>query len=258
MKYEKQKNQLIKIYERHQNTPYIKWLCNNMLMTANIKRSFTNTFTKVHDYRFSNDRFAYIMRTIRFANMQWFGMMTILFTIWTFRLRSLQELIDLLTFNGLTCWLTILALLILVLLTIVGQTGLLTVNSSASLLTLLTLQEFCLLTLLEHTPLTGLHWYKRFTFPRTLDKITIHLAMTWLLQFPDLETGRPTLVNWGKSSSLKEKEILPGMDYWKTSLYNVLRIFNEKFIWLFCAVNVATIDFSSLTFPCTTRCMESL
>ena len=182
----------------------------------------------------------------------------ILFTIWTFRLRSLQELIDLLTFNGLTCWLTILALLILVLLTIVGQTGLLTVNSSASLLTLLTLQAFCLLTLLEHTPLTGLHWYKRFTFPRTLDKITIHLAMTWLLQFPDLETGRPTLVNWGKSSSLKEKEIVPGMDYLETSLYNVLRIFNEKFIWLFCAVNVATIDFSSLTFPCTTRCMESL
>ena len=55
------------------------------------------------------------------------------------------------------------------LLTIVEQTGLLTVNGSTSLLTLLTLQTFCLLTLLEHTTITGLHWYKRSTIPLTLD-----------------------------------------------------------------------------------------
>ena len=33
-------------------------------------------FTKFHNYRFMNDRFAYITRTIRFANTQWFSMMT--------------------------------------------------------------------------------------------------------------------------------------------------------------------------------------
>ena len=33
-------------------------------------------FTKVHNYRFMNDRFAYITRTIRFANTQCFSMMT--------------------------------------------------------------------------------------------------------------------------------------------------------------------------------------
>ena len=60
MRYEKQQNQLMKIYGRHHNTPYIKWLSNTMLMTANIKRSFTSTFTKVLNYRFTNDRFAYI------------------------------------------------------------------------------------------------------------------------------------------------------------------------------------------------------
>ena len=41
--------------------------------------------------------------------------------------------------------------------TIVEQTGLLTVNGLTSLLTLLILQAFCLLALLEHTVLTGLH-----------------------------------------------------------------------------------------------------
>ena len=63
-----------------------------MFMTTNITRLFTST----------HNRFAYITRTIRFTNTQWFGMM-FLFTIRTFRLRTLQELIDLLTFNGLTC-----------------------------------------------------------------------------------------------------------------------------------------------------------
>ena len=47
-----------------------------MLITAKIKRSFTSTFTWLHNYRFMNDRFAYITRTIRFTNTQWFGMMT--------------------------------------------------------------------------------------------------------------------------------------------------------------------------------------
>ena len=63
--------------------------------------------------------------------------------------------------------------LILLLLTIVQQTGLLTVNGSTSLLTVLTVQAFCLLTLLEHTALTGLHRYKRFTISLTLDETTI-------------------------------------------------------------------------------------
>ena len=45
----------------------------------------------------------------------------------------------------------------LLLLTLVEETGLLTVNGLTSLLTLLTLQAFCLLTLLEHTALTGLY-----------------------------------------------------------------------------------------------------
>ena len=45
----------------------------------------------------------------------------------------------------------------LLLLTIVKQTGLLTANGLTSSLTLLTLQAFCLLTLLEHTALTGFY-----------------------------------------------------------------------------------------------------
>ena len=36
-------------------------------------------------------------------------------------------------------------------------------------------------------------------------QITVLLAVTLLLQFPNLETGRETLVNGGKSSTLKEK-----------------------------------------------------
>ena len=49
----------------------------------------------------------------------------------------------------------------LLLLTLVEETGLLTVNGLTSLLTLLILQAFCLLALLEHTALTGLHRQKR-------------------------------------------------------------------------------------------------
>ena len=147
----------------------------------------------------------------------------------------------------------------LLLLTIVEQTGLMAVNGSTGLLTLLTLQAFCLLALLEQTVLTDLHWYKRFTVPLILDETTILLAMTWLLQFPNVETGLPTLVSGGKSSSLKEKEIAVGKDcFLEKLLYNVLRILNKKLIWLFCAVKVDTIDFASLTFPYSTRCRESL
>ena len=47
-----------------------------MLLTANIERLFMSTFIKVRNYRFMNERFAYITRTIRFANTKWFGMMT--------------------------------------------------------------------------------------------------------------------------------------------------------------------------------------
>ena len=54
-----------------------------MLVTANIKRLFTSTFTKVHNYRFMNDRFAYIARKSDFANTKWFGMMTnTIYTKW--------------------------------------------------------------------------------------------------------------------------------------------------------------------------------
>ena len=63
---------------------------------------------------------------------------------------------------------------------------------------------------------------------------------------------------WRKSSSLKEKEIAAGTDCLETSLYNVLRFLNEKIFWLFCAVNVDTIHFASLTFPYSTRCREFL
>ena len=45
-------------------------------MTANIKRLFTSPITNAHNYRFTNDRFAYITRTVRFTNTQWFGIMT--------------------------------------------------------------------------------------------------------------------------------------------------------------------------------------
>ena len=49
-------------------------------------------------------------------------------------------------------------------------------------------------------------------------------AVTWLLlQFPDLEAGQQTFVNGGKSSFLKEKEIVAGTDCLETSLYIVLR-----------------------------------
>ena len=46
----------------------------------------------------------------------------------------------------------------------------------------------------------------------------------------NLETGRKTLVNGGKSSSLKEKEIVAGTGWLETSLHNVLRLLNEIFI----------------------------
>ena len=48
-----------------------------------------------------------------------------------------------------------------------------------------------------------------------------------LIEFPDLESGRPTLISGGKLSSLKKKEIVVGTDSLETSLYNVLRILNE-------------------------------
>ena len=128
------------------------------LWLLTLKVWFTSMFTNFYNYRFMNDRLAYITRTIRITNTQWFGMMTNGIYGMNISLCTLQELIGLLTFNGLTCWWAILALQVLLLLTIVEQTGLLTVNDLTSLLTLLTLQAFCLLTLLEHTALTGLHW----------------------------------------------------------------------------------------------------
>ena len=136
---------------------HYKWLCNTMLMTANIKRSFTSTFTKFHNYRFTNDRFVYIMRTIRFTNIQRFGMMTntiynmsilIAYITRTHRFTVIQQF-DVLTDNthvtDITC-------------TNNSQTNRFTDSYGlTSLLLLLSLKAFCLLTLLEHAALTGLH-----------------------------------------------------------------------------------------------------
>ena len=55
----------------------------------------------------------------------------------------------------------------------------------------------------------------------------ILLAVTWLLQFPDLETDRQALVNGGKSSSLKGKEMVAGIDCLEILLY-VLRLLDEN------------------------------
>ena len=78
--------------------------------------------------------------------------------------------------------------------------------------------------------------------------------MTWLRKFTDLETVRQILINGEKPSSLKEKEIVALTDCLETSLHNVLRLLDDKFIWLFRAFNVDT----SLTFPWSTRYRESL
>ena len=143
--------------------PYIKWFCNTMLLTANIKGSFIITFAMVYIYRLTSS-VKYSMIINNFANRFLWGLTKtgswalqeqldlltpnglvwwrILFTILTVRFRALQELIDLLTFIGLKCWLTILALQRLSLLPIVKQTGLLTVDGLASLLILLALQTF--------------------------------------------------------------------------------------------------------------------
>ena len=55
----------------------------------------------------------------------------------------------------------------------------------------------------------------------------ILLAVTWLLQFPDLETDRQALINGGKSSSLKGKEMVAGIDCLEILLY-VLRLLDEN------------------------------
>ena len=78
--------------------------------------------------------------------------------------------------------------------------------------------------------LTGLNDYKRFACPLTLDETTILLAVTWLLQIPDLKTCQQTLVNGGKSSSLKQKETVAGTDCLEKSQYNELQFLNKKFI----------------------------
>ena len=131
-----------------------------MFMTVNIKRLFVRTFTKVYNYRITNrvkyltiinnfaNRYVWGLTNDRFADIQeqsdlptlsclvWW---LILFTIRTFWLFTLQELIDLLKFNGLFCWLTILALFLL---TIIKQRGLLIVNGLTSVLTLLIFVAF--------------------------------------------------------------------------------------------------------------------
>ena len=46
------------------------------------------------------------------------------------------------------------------------------------------------------------------------------LAVTWSVQLTDLETGQQTLANGGKSSSLKETEIVAGTDCLETSRFD--------------------------------------
>ena len=106
-------------------------------------------------------------------------MRVILFTTSKFWQRCLEEFMDVFIFNDLTYWLPILALEMLRLLTVVKQTSLVTVNGLTNLLTLLTLQAFYSMTLLEHTALTGLHWYKRFT-GLIKDETSILLAVTFV------------------------------------------------------------------------------
>ena len=106
-------------------------------------------------------------------------MRVILFTTSKFWQRCLEEFMDVFIFNDLTYWLPILALQMLRLLTVVKQTSLVTVNGLTNLLTLLTLQAFYSMTLLEHTALTGLHWYKRFT-GLIKDEKSILLAVTFV------------------------------------------------------------------------------
>ena len=104
-------------------------------------------------------------------------MRVILFTTSKFWQRCLEEFMDVFIFNDLTYWLPILALEMLRLLTVVKQTSLVTVNGLTNLLTLLTLQAFYSMALPEHTALTGLHWYKRFT-DLIKDETSILLAVT--------------------------------------------------------------------------------
>ena len=106
-------------------------------------------------------------------------MRVILFTTSKFWQRCLEEFMDVFIFNDLTYWLPILALEMLRLLTVVKQTSLVTINGLTNLLTLLTLQAFYSMTLLEHTALTGLHWYKRFT-GLIKDETSILLAVTFV------------------------------------------------------------------------------
>ena len=70
--------------------------------------------------------------------------------------------------------------------------------------------------------------------------------------------GWKTSSNGGKSSSLKEKEIVTGTNCLETSLYNVLIIGEEFIERLFHAVNIDSTDLANLIFPCLTRCRESL
>ena len=71
------------------------------------------------------------------------------------------------------------------------------------------------MTLLEHTALTGLYWYKHFTCPLTLD---------WLLQFPGINF---------QISSLKYKQIVAETDYLKTSVCSVLRFYVYVYVYVF-------------------------
>ena len=51
-----------------------------MLMTANIKKTFTNTFTKVHNYRFTNKvkYVTIILQSDMFEDLKMTGLLTLL------------------------------------------------------------------------------------------------------------------------------------------------------------------------------------
>ena len=222
-------------------------------MTANIKRSFTSTFIMIHNYRLKNT-VKYLMITNNFTNRYVWGITTtglltlqdksdlptlnglvwrlILFTIWTC---SLQEVTNLSTLNGLTCW---------------------------------------------ANGFTDSYWFSKFTnttymtgiFLQTLLEIQAYQANIDFYMFTcNNDTSRSDMVTavsrfrdrstsigqWRKIIVLKGKR----NGSWNWLLRNIticVAITGWEFIWLFRAVNVHTLNFVSLIFRCSTRCMESL
>ena len=109
----------------------------------------------------------------------------ILFVIWTFRLRTLQELIDLLTCNGLTCK----DLQMTGLLTLQEQSNLLTLNGLVWWLILFTMWKYWLRSLQKLIDLlafkgavTGTRYFARSKFFRSLAHKK-YFSLIWQIVF---------------------------------------------------------------------------